>query len=252
MHKNIILWISAAVITFIVGYFNSVTGDDLPLSGTFGIGGKKVTYKFDTFYDGPQPMPVLIRTDADSVSGLLIFRTDINTVWDTVVMKRKRETLEGKIEFGNVPVEAEYNAVLKKDGKIYRVPNQGTVKIKVEGVTSSTVKGLFWFCLLFALFLSTRTGLEYFAETHNEKKHGIFTAIFFILYGFVVSPLLLTYRCGVLDKRIPSPAEIVNPEYFILPVLWITALILMFNSRNQKITALVTSVITIMLFILIH
>ncbi len=252
MHKNIILWVSAAVITFLAGYFNSLTGDDLPLSGTFGIDNKKITYKFDTYYDGKQPMPVTIRTDKDSLKGIVLYRTEVMPEWDTVVMKNGDKILEAAINIDKTPGSAEYKAELFYNGKKYSVPRDESVRLKVMAATPAMVKGLFWFCLLFALFLSTRTGLEYFAETNNEKKHGIFTAIFFILYGFVVSPLLLSYREGVIDARVPAPSEIVDPVYFILPALWIAAVVFMFNSRYQKITALVAAVMSIVLFVALH
>lgn len=252
MHKNIILWISALVITFVIGYLNSVTGSGLPLSGTFGIEGNKITYRFDTEYDGKQPVPVTIRTDIDSIKGIILFREESAGVWDTSVMKYNQGMLEGSMEIKSVPRNAEYRAELYFNGKTYKIPNEGTVHIKVLSATSPLVKGLFWFCLLFGLFLSTRTGLEYFADTMNEKKHGMFTAIFFILYGFVVSPLLTSYQKGAISHNVPSPAEIWSVNHLILPLLWIAALIIMFNSRHQKITALVTAIVSLFLFIILH
>ena len=50
MKQSIILWISAILITFLFGYFNSVTNNDFPISGTIGIDGQKVTYKFEKVY----------------------------------------------------------------------------------------------------------------------------------------------------------------------------------------------------------
>lgn len=252
MHKNIILWIAAAIITFLAGYLNSVTGSGLPLSGTFGIEGKKTTYKFDTYYDGKQPVPVAIRTDRDSLQGIIIYKESNSPSWDTSVMKFKPGMLEGSMEIRTAPGKAEYRAEVFYNDKTYKIPYEGTVRLQVMGATSPIVKGLFWFCLLFALFLSTRTGLEYFAETRNEKKHGIFAAIFFILYGFVVSPLLISYHKGAIAHSVPGPAEIWSINHIILPVLWIVSLIVMFNSKHQKITALLTSVITILIFLFVH
>ena len=41
MKNQIILLLSALVITFLTGYIESVTDADFPITGTFGINGKK-------------------------------------------------------------------------------------------------------------------------------------------------------------------------------------------------------------------
>ena len=50
MKQNIILWIAAAIILFVVAYYKTLTSDYYPLSGSFGIEGEKVTFKFDKIY----------------------------------------------------------------------------------------------------------------------------------------------------------------------------------------------------------
>jgi hypothetical protein len=47
MKNEIILWLSSLIIVFIIGYIKNVTDKDYPVTGTFGIDGKKVSYKLD-------------------------------------------------------------------------------------------------------------------------------------------------------------------------------------------------------------
>jgi hypothetical protein len=43
MKNEIILWLSSLIIVFIIGYIKNVTDKDYPVTGTFGIEGKKVS-----------------------------------------------------------------------------------------------------------------------------------------------------------------------------------------------------------------
>jgi hypothetical protein len=47
MKNAIILWLSCLILVFLIGYIKSITDKDYPITGTFGIEGKKVSYKLD-------------------------------------------------------------------------------------------------------------------------------------------------------------------------------------------------------------
>ena len=63
MKQQIILWISSIVLTFLTGYFYSVTRDDFPVTGTIGIEGKKVSYYLPKVYYGKDTMKIVLRSD---------------------------------------------------------------------------------------------------------------------------------------------------------------------------------------------
>ncbi len=48
--EPIILWVASIVITFLIGYFPTLTNKDYPISGTFGIEGEKVSYRFEKIH----------------------------------------------------------------------------------------------------------------------------------------------------------------------------------------------------------
>ena len=60
MKNQIILLLSALIIAFLTGYIESVTDADYPVTGTFGINGKKVSYKLDKTHFGDSPFEVII------------------------------------------------------------------------------------------------------------------------------------------------------------------------------------------------
>ena len=45
--NNIILWIASLVITFLGIYLSNLVDKDYPVTGTFGIEGQKVSYRFE-------------------------------------------------------------------------------------------------------------------------------------------------------------------------------------------------------------
>ena len=76
MKNEIILWLSSIVIVFLIGYVKNVTDKDYPITGTFGIEGKKVSYKLDKVsYDKSYYKNIII-SDIKGLKGKLIWIQD--------------------------------------------------------------------------------------------------------------------------------------------------------------------------------
>jgi|GEM_PF-5545137 len=106
--------------------------------------------------------------------------------------------------------------------------------------------------LFTALFLSFRIGLEYFNENQKIKKLTLPAVTFFFFYSVAVTPLRRTYELNAINKKVPPITELFDLQSIILFVLWITAMIVIFNSSNPKRPALVFSIITALVFLLVR
>jgi hypothetical protein len=106
--------------------------------------------------------------------------------------------------------------------------------------------------LFTALLLSFRIGLEYFNENQKIKKLTLPAVTFFFFYSIAVTPLRKTYELNAINKKVPPITELFDLQSIILFVLWITAMIVIFNSRNPKLPALVFSIITALVFLLVR
>ncbi len=116
----------------------------------------------------------------------------------------------------------------------------------------SRVNTLSSLVLFTALFLSFRIGLEYFNENQKIKKLTLPAVTFFFFYSIAITPLRKTYELNALNKEVPPITELFDLQSIILFVIWIIAMIVIFNSRNPKLPALVFSIITALVFLLVR
>ena len=129
---------------------------------------------------------------------------------------------------------------------IQRNFGEGSVSLPSKvNILSSTV-------LFIALLLNFRIGLEYFNDNQKIKKLTLPTVTFFFFYSIAITPLKKTYELNAINKNIPSITELFDLQSIILFVLWITAMIVIFNSRNPKLPALVFSIITALVFLFVR
>lgn len=248
MKQQIILWAGAFIITFLFGYLESVTGKDYPISGTFGIEGKKVSYFLQKTWKSNSDFQTIIRTDVDGVSGKIFWKKTDDAEWNISALKEEENVLIGEIPLQPPLTEVLYKIELNyEDEKL--VKETAPVKLKFLGEVNKTIYYLFYFTLFAGLFLSTRTGLEFFNEKERIQKLTIFTVIFFFLY-FIITPLKNTYEVGGFD-RVPGLIELYNLNAPVLFGIWIIGMILIFKIKKRKEAALITAVVTLLLFLFI-
>lgn len=250
MKHQIILWAGAVVITFLAGYFESISSANYPISGTIGVKGYKVSYLMPMEWKKNSSFKAIIRTDIDSLEGKIFWRKIGEENW-----KEKKLYQHENAMIGNVPVyppltEIEYKLEVYRDEKFYSINGNNPVKLKFYGEVNATIYYLYFFTLFAGILLSTRTGLEYFHQNEKIQKLTIFTIIFFFLY-FITAPLKLTYEVGGFS-RVPGLTELIEWKSVILFTVWILGMIFIFKKREQRrIIAISTAALTLLLFIII-
>ena len=249
MKQTIILWVSAVVITFLSGYLESIFSPYYPTTGTIGINGERVSYKFDKIFIGKENYTVLIRTDLPNLKGKLRWQIeDSMQTWDTVQMVSGNEILYAEIPKQPPKTIVKYEVELMSGDSTYTLPQ---CKIKFLGEVPSMITFLFYFSLLGGLLLSTRTGMEFFNENQKIKKLSLFTVTFFFVLTIAVTPLKKSYELEAINKTVPPITELFDYQSVIFLLVWIVGMGIVFKAKNPKPAALVLSIITILIFLLI-
>ncbi|MDR3611607.1 MAG: hypothetical protein P4L27_13645 [Ignavibacteriaceae bacterium] len=264
MKQNIILWLGTIIITFLAGYMHNVTGPDYPVSGTIGIHGQKVTFKFDKIYSGNDSYNVIIKSDVKDVKAFLLWKDippyhlspgllkQLPSVWHRAVMSDSGSFIKGRIPKHNPETFAAYRTELNYNGKQYFLPEDKPVTIKFLGYVNSSVMNIFYFVLFGGLILAVRTGLESFNNNRRIGMYTIFTCIFFFLYAVCLVPLKSSYELNALNHFVPPIHSLITFQSLSLLLLWIIGLSLIFNFKGNKIIPLVLSSLTVILYIFIH
>ena len=265
MKKHIILWLGAVIITFLAGYMHNAFGPEYPVSGTIGIQGQQVTFKFDKIYRGNNSYNVFVRTDVKYIKAYLLWKdVSANTIngkppqnpfassWQRELMSDSGFLIKGKLPHRNPMDKLAYRVELNYADRQYFLPEDKPVIIELLGHVNSSVMNIFYFVLFGGLILAVRTGVESFNENRRIGMYTIFTLTFFFLNAICVVPLKRTYELNALNHFAPPLNLLTTYQSFSLFVLWIVGLILIFNFKRIKIIPLVLSSLTLIIYIIIH
>ena len=265
MKKQIILWLGAIIITFLAGYMYNVTGPDYPVSGSIGVEGKMVTFKFDKIYRGNDIYNVFIRTDVKDIKAYLLWK-DVSTnaingkltrnqfasIWHRELMADSGFLIKGNFPHHNPGDKIAYRVELNYAGKQYYLPDDKPVTIEFLWQVNSSILNIFYFILFCGLILAVRTGLEAFNDNRRIGMYTIFTLIFFFLYTICLVPLKRSYELNAINHFVPPINSIITYQSISLLLLWIIGLSLIFNFKGNRIIPLVISSLTLIIYTFIH
>lgn len=249
MKQNIILWIAAAVITFLAGFLQSRINQNYPVSGSFGIEGKEIGYKLDKVYYGNDDYRFFITTEIDSLTGIVIWKKPDYVQWESSELVHRGKLMIGKIPHQQPLTKIEYLIKLKYKNKEYTIlPGNKAVAITFFDSVPASINFYYMFTLLGGLLLAIRTGLEFFKIPGKIKTLNIFTLIFFIVNVFAFHPLKTTYELGMVGKGAIPITEMFQLSSILLFITWALATALIFNTKKYRAWALSSAVITILIF----
>lgn len=249
MKQSLILWIAAAVITFIAGFLQSRLSSEYPVSGSFGIEGKEIGYKLDRVYFGNDDYKFFLRSEIDSLTGRVYWKTENSKNWENSGLTGSGKILSGKLPHKKPLTKVEYYIEIRYNSKTYTVPpNKQPVVLTFYGNIPASINFYYMFSLLGLLLLSVRTGLEYFHIPGKIKKLNVFTLIFVVVNVFVFHPLRTTYKLGAVGKSAIPITEMFQFSSIILLITWILATVLIFNTKKYRIWAPAAAFITLLIF----
>ncbi len=250
MKQSIILWIAACVITFSAGFIQSTISPDYPENGSINTYSGNVSYSFDKVYHGKGDYIVWVLSNFKGLKGTLEWKDLNSSSWNKVQMLSSGEAITAKIPAHSPLSKVEYKVTLLDNGRNYSVPNKGTVKLEFLGRVPSSITMFYYITLFAGLLLGIRTGLEIFNEKPRLKLYTLFTLISFFSFTLVFSTVRKGCELGVIGTtKIASITDLFSTGPVILFVMWIAALILIFNLKKPKAWALSASVLTIITFI---
>mgnify|MGYP001563961774 CR=1 FL=1 len=211
MKNQIILWLSSIVIVFIVGYIKNVTDKDYPITSTFGIEGRKVSYKLDKESFDKHFYKNIVISDIAGVEGKLIwFKNDEK---HETILKEAGRGLEAEIPILKPGKKIKYKLMLAYSGNTFEIPEKDFVTLTYWGDIPSLVNILHFILLYGGLLLSLRCLLELFNKNKNLKKYSVITCILFITLTIIIHPLYNSYKLGALNNYIPPLTDLLEPNF---------------------------------------
>jgi len=247
MKNEIILWVSSILIVFLIGYIKNFTDKDYPITGTFGIEGKKISYKLDKVSFDKTSYKNIIISDIKGIEGKLI-RIEADEKKETAFeeVDRGLECETPKLKPGQ---KIKYKIILSYSDRIYEIPEKEFVTLTFWGNIPSPVNILHFILLYGGLLMSLRSLLELFNNNKNLKKYFVITCTLFIILLTIIAPLRNSYKLGAINNYVPQITDLIQPALLLILLIWVVGSILIFNNKYVRtVTIFVTAVTVVLLF----
>lgn len=251
--KTFILWIAALILTYLAGYIHSIINPNFPISGTIGIEGEKVTYKFDKVIHSNEPYKVYIRTDLSGLTGFVEHKK---------LMSKDGWKKEELIALTS-GYQAELDALAPNDIYYYKVflfngdekiqlPANTILSLKYLGAVPIAVSIIYYFLIYAGLVFTLRVGLEYFSGRNNHKKLLLSGSIFYFLFSFVTAPVYRLFELGLYGDSKAGLAQIFLFKDLFFFLITLFGFLAIFNAEKSKLVGLIYSIIVITFFIFFY
>lgn len=249
--QKVILWLSAMLVTVLLGYFKSVTSPDFPVSGTTVVNGEKITYAFEKHFGGKEAFKISLRTDVDSLNGFVVWGSKSSLFKDTVQLKKEKGFFSCNIPLQKPMTEISYRVFVQSKNSITQIPAGQTLRTRFLGFVPRSITSTHILTLFFGLLLSIRIGLTYFEPQSKSKTFAIFSLISFSLYGLFLVPVKRLFELGAVNQAPPKMFEMFSMPQLTFAFIWLVVSVGMFNSKN-KIWNAAGAVATLVAFLLIR
>jgi hypothetical protein len=249
MKQTLILWTSAAIITFLAGFMQNRTSPGYPASGTIGIDGQKVSYLLKKVHRDNNDYVLMIRTDVKDLHGIIRWRQiDENQDWKIDTIKYSGANPTVTIPKQKAFTTIEYRLLLSYNNNEYYIPKYKPQKILFLGAVPLSISIHYYLTLFAGILLAMRAGLEFFSDKPRLRLYSIFTLISFFSCAMIFAPVKKAYEMGAIGRIVP-PMEKLFEWWLIASVLiWIANLILISYTSNPRKWVLIFAIMTLLLF----
>lgn len=249
MKNQIILWLSSFVIVFLIGYVKNVTDKNYPVTGTFGIEGRKVSYKLDRESFTKSYYSNIIISDIDGIEAKLLLKNDNSQ--NELGYSLTNLGLECQILKLKPGQSIQYKIIIKHKDQIFEIPKNDFVTLTFWGNIPFPVKLLYSILLYSGLLMAIRSLLEIFNNNQNLKKILVIGCSIFIILIIIINPLYSTYKLGAMNHFVPSFSQLFDPLLLSILIIWIAGTTFIFNRVFVKTITVAIAVSTVLLFFFI-
>jgi hypothetical protein len=253
MKRTVLFWIFAVLITLISLVYQRLTGPTYPVSGKAQLNGKVIAYKLNRTHPGETDAPVEIRTDDQSVGGVLIWkRYKTDDPWTAVQMTFADGVLKAEMPHQPVAGKLMYRVVLRQGDSEAGLPGPDPIIIRFRGETPIWIIIPHVFAMFCAFLFSARAGFEFFSKEPKFKSYMYATLGFLVVGGFILGPLMQYYAFNAWWTGWPIGSDLTDNKTAIAFLGWVVAAIAYSRVKNPKRWALAAAVLMIVVYLIPH
>ena len=253
MKRTTLFWIVAIVITLVSLVYQRVTGPTYPVSGIAQLNGKSIAYTLKRSYDGPDNAPVEVKTEDQSITGMLFWkRYNSDDQWTLIPLTHTEGTLKGELPHQPVAGKLMYKVELMHGDEGVSLPGNGPIIIRFRNPVPIWVIVPHVFAMFCAFLFSARAGLEFFNKEPKFKNFIYATLGFLFLGGLVLGPLMQYLSFNLWWTGWPLGTDLTDNKTAIAFLAWVVAAIALSKAKYPKYWALGASIIMIVVYLIPH
>ena len=250
MVRNILIWVLAFFLTAAVAIYQRVTGPTYPIKGSKVVNNSQVDYKFKRSEDTENDLEVRVYTTDTSLSPVTYWkRYKTNDEFAAVTMQLDSSGFYCFLPAQPAAGKLEYYVTLDKNTKL---PARENVVIRYKGVVPTIVLIFHVIAMFGAMFLSTRTGLEFMKKDPKPVKLTYWTLGFLIVGGFILGPIVQKYAFDAYWTGWPFGHDLTDNKTAVAIVGWLVALYMYKRSANPQRWALFAAILLLVVYLIPH
>ena len=253
MKNTVLLWVIAFIITALAAYYQRVTGPTYPLSGKVVLDGKEIKYKLLRTHWSEQDVPVMIETNDPEIRGFVDWkRYKTEDTWTRVEMFYRKGWLTAMLPRQLPAGKLIYAVTLQKGEANVPIAEKEPVVIRYKADVPLSVLIIHIIAMFGAMFLSTRTGLEFFRKEAELKNLVLWTLGFLLVGGFILGPIVQKYAFNAYWTGWPFGSDLTDNKTALAFLSWFVVLLVLKKVKNPSRWALGAAIITIVVYLIPH
>ena len=253
MKHSTLFWILAFVLTLAAGYYQRVTGPSYPLSGNVALDGRTISFKLERSHGGETHALVQLRTEDESVVGILEWRRHkTDDLWTRVKMGYAEGVLSSELPHQPPAGKLQYRVTLQRGEHKLVLPPDEPVIIRFRGDVPWRILIPHVTAMFAEMLLSTRGGLEYFNKEPKFKLFAYWTLGILFVGGFVLGPIMQHYAFNVWWTGWPMGTDLTDNKTAVAFLGWVIATIALHKTRNPKAWVLAAAILLMSIYLIPH
>ena len=245
--KNILLWVSAVIITLSAAVYQRMTGPTYPKRIQVELSEKQHQLKLIRSHGGTSNALVELAMEDNNVQAVIHFRKfPTSDVWKKLTFKRKEGILIANLPNQPPAGKLEYFIEITEGDQTTWVAKEEPIVIRFKGDVPSWVLLPHIIFMFVAMLLSNLSGLMVIFKHKKFKLYGTLTLFALMFGGMILGPIVQKYAFGELWAGVPFGWDLTDNKTLIAFIFWILAVWINYK-KEKPIYVLVAS---IMLFLI--
>lgn len=253
MKNKILLWLLAFLITAATAVYQRITGPTYPIKGSIEFADNKISYRFIRSEDVGKELSVIVECADSALDAFVIWkRFKSRDDWKIEKMTYSEGLFLSTLPSQPAAGKLEYYVEFKTGIDSIRIPDDESVIARFKGSVPLYVLILHVVAMFGAMFLSMRTGLEYFNKNPDVKNLTLWTIGFLFAGGLILGPIVQKFAFDAYWTGWPFGTDMTDNKTAVALAGWIFAFIKYRKSNRPQLWALFAAILLLVVYLIPH